>query len=83
MDGCRVPLVGRHRRPGRRTVSLYWCHWCAAGFVLVGEGDAARDVARFTVDAKTATVAVTGVAHHEDVDAAVLALGADLVAKLG
>jgi hypothetical protein len=83
MDGCRTRLLAQLRRPGRRPLSLYWCHWCAAGHAVVGEGATARDAGRFTLDDKTATVRFGEGIRCADLDAdAVAALSQRLPARL-
>jgi hypothetical protein len=77
-DKGRLALAGRHRMPGRHLVRLFWCPFCAEGVVVVGEDDSFKVAGRCRLDDKTGTVTVNTSHPHEDVNAAVAALGRQL-----
>ena len=81
-DKGRMALAGRHRTPGRHLVRLFWCPHCAEGFVIVGEDDSFKVAGRFRLDDKIGTVTVSTSRPHEDVSAAVSALGRQLYDRL-
>jgi hypothetical protein len=81
-DKGRLACVGRHRTPGRHLVRLFWCPYCAEGVVVVGEDDSYKVAGRCRLDDKAGPVTVSTSHPHEDVTAAVAALGRQLYDRL-